>query len=190
MTSPMMLKKILATLAVTMLLIPQLVFAQSATLLPGKSANIEAFKQEYNNFPKEEKEKLAKQGINNACEYFLRFVEETVQAPGDDIYSTRDYIRVASAEDRSDVLACAIESGGIHLWMLPYFITGIVNFLIYIAGTVAVLFVLLGGFWYMTGGLTDDKEKGKKTITYALMGLVITLLAWIIVNIIMVQVTG
>jgi hypothetical protein len=41
----------------------------------------------------------------------------------------------------------------------------------------------------MTGGITDDKEKGKKTITYALIGLSITLLAWILVNIIQVAIT-
>lgn len=87
-------------------------------------------------------------------------------------------------------LGCAIKTGRISLWMLPYFISYFANFFIGIAATVSLLFVLLGGFWYMTGGLTDDKEKGKKTIFYALLGMVITLLAWIFVNIIQVQVTG
>lgn len=93
-------------------------------------------------------------------------------------------------EARDWYLTCAIRTGHVRLYMLPYFITYIANFLIGIAGTISVLFVILGGFWYMTGSITDDKEKGKKTITYALAGLGIALLAWIIVNVIQVQVTG
>jgi hypothetical protein len=92
-------------------------------------------------------------------------------------------------ESRETYMSCAIKTGAIHLWMLPYFISYFADFFLGIAGLISVLFVLLGGFWYMTGGVTDDKEKGKKTITYALMGLVLTLLAWIIVNVLQVQVT-
>lgn len=92
-------------------------------------------------------------------------------------------------ETRECVLSLSIKYGRVHLWMLPYFITYFADFFLGIAGLISVLFVLLGGFWYMTGGVTDDKEKGKKTITYALLGLVLTLLAWIIVNVIQVQVT-
>ncbi|HCW31897.1 MAG: hypothetical protein UT55_C0076G0003 [Candidatus Peregrinibacteria bacterium GW2011_GWE2_39_6] len=98
--------------------------------------------------------------------------------------------KIKALESRDDYLACAVKTGKLHLWMLPYFITYIANFFIGIAGTVSVLSVMLGGFWYMSGGLTDDKEKGKKTITYALIGLVITLLAWILVNVIQVQLTS
>lgn len=93
-------------------------------------------------------------------------------------------------ERQNSILSCAIKTGRIHLWMLPYFISYIANFLIAIAGTISVLSVVMGGFWYMTGGFTDDKEKGKKTIMYALIGLGLTLTAWIIVNVIQVQVTG
>lgn len=167
MTSHMMLRKILATLAFTALLLPQVVFAQQTTLLPGGEVSEDFCRSAFI-----ESGEAGEQEVLNKIDNPYYFKNE------------------ANAEARKALLSCAIKFGKIHLWMLPYFITGIVNFLIYISGTIAVLFVLLGGFWYMTGGLTDDKEKGKKTITYALMGLVITLLAWIIVNIIMVQVTG
>ena len=94
------------------------------------------------------------------------------------------------AEVKETVLACAIKTGRIRLWMMPYFVSYFANFFIGISGTVSLLFVVMGGFWYMTGGITDDKEKGKKTITYALMGMGITLLAWVIVNVIQVQITS
>lgn len=175
-----MFKKILALLVLSALLLPQLVFAQQTTLLPGTSDYFIHYQEKYDDLGTEEKK-----NYKSACDYYLKkLVEIGAQKTLDDKF------KASSPEIRQDILSCALERGELHLWMLPYFVTGIVNFLIYIAGTIAVLFVLLGGFWYMTGGLTDDKEKGKKTITYALMGLVITLLAWIIVNIIMVQVTG
>ncbi|EKD93325.1 MAG: hypothetical protein ACD_28C00178G0003 [uncultured bacterium] len=91
---------------------------------------------------------------------------------------------------RDIYLGCAIQTGKLRLWMLPFFITYFIDFFIGIAGTISVLFVMLGGFWYITGGIVDDKEKGKNTIKWALVGLGITLLAWILVNVIQVQVSG
>lgn len=114
-------------------------------------------------------------------------------AAGGNIQSmTPDALRTAyttDSEQAEAILACAIKSGYIRLWMLPYYVSYIANFFISIAGVISLLFVILGGFWYMTGGLTDDKEKGKKTIMYALLGFVLTLLAWILVNVVQVQVS-
>lgn len=108
----------------------------------------------------------------------------------DDVAGARNFFMSSDAETQRNYLACAVKTGKVRLWMLPYFVSYIVNFFIYIAGIISLLFVVLGGFWYMAGGITDDKEKGKKTIFYALVGLVLTLLAWIIVNVIQVQVTN
>lgn len=91
---------------------------------------------------------------------------------------------------RDGILGCAIQTGNIHLWMIPYFITYIIEFLITIAGLISVLFIILGGYLYAWGGLTEDKEKGKKTVMYALIGFVLATLGWIIVNIIQVQLTS
>lgn len=115
-------------------------------------------------------------------------IEEAFRLGVEDSYlQTWDSLDSAT---RNCVLSLSIKYGSVHLWMIPYYLTYFADFFIGLAGLISVLFVLLGGFWYMTGGLTDDKEKGKKTVTYALLGLVLTLLAWLIVNIIQVQVTG
>lgn len=51
------------------------------------------------------------------------------------------------------------------------------------ASLVAVVFIVIGGINYMTSaGDTQKTEKGKKTIIYALIGLVICALAFAIVN--------
>lgn len=90
---------------------------------------------------------------------------------------------------RQDILGCALKTGQIRLWMAPFYITSLIQFLIGLAGLVAVIFIIVGGYKYVIGGLTDDKESGKKTIKFAIIGLVVSLLAWIIVNIIQVQIT-
>ncbi|MBU1090215.1 hypothetical protein KKF38_05525, partial [Patescibacteria group bacterium] len=54
--------------------------------------------------------------------------------------------------------------------------------LILLAGGIAILFAIIGGYKYMNGSVSDDKEAGKKTIGYALAGCAIALLAWTTVS--------
>lgn len=96
----------------------------------------------------------------------------------------------ADNDQRANVLGCAIKTGRINLAMIPYFITYIVNFMLGLSGIICVLFIVIGGYHYVLGGLTDDKEKGKNTIKHALMGMGLALLAWTIVTVIMRAVTG
>ncbi|MBI2638395.1 hypothetical protein HYW83_02285 [Candidatus Peregrinibacteria bacterium] len=90
----------------------------------------------------------------------------------------------------STVLGCAIKTGKIRLFMVPFFITYFIQFLLSIAGLVAVLFMVIGGYKYVVGGLTEDKESGKKTILHALVGFIVALSAWIVVNFIQVALTS
>lgn len=96
----------------------------------------------------------------------------------------------SSRETQRQILGCAIQLGRIRLFMIPFFITYIIQFLLGIAGILAVLFVVFGGLKYVLGGLTEDKESGKKIITHALVGLLVALSAWIIVNLVQVVLTS
>jgi hypothetical protein len=61
----------------------------------------------------------------------------------------------------------------------------VVDLVFIIAGMTAVLFVVIGGFRYIVSAGSDDQAKaGRKTITYALIGLVIIILAYTIVSVI------
>lgn len=91
----------------------------------------------------------------------------------------------ATADDRMNLLGCAIKTGRISLAMLPYFVTYFANYLLGIVGILVVLFIVLGGYFYIWGGLTEKKEKGKQYITHALMGLAVASIAWILVNAVM-----
>lgn len=61
------------------------------------------------------------------------------------------------------------------------FIKNIISFLVGIAGAVAVVFIIIGGFQYITSsGHPEKLEKAKKTLLYAAIGLVIVLAAYVI----------
>ncbi len=62
-------------------------------------------------------------------------------------------------------------------------ITTVTNLLLGIAGAVAVIFIIVGGIQYATSGGSEDKTRtAKSTITNAVIGLIITILAFVIVN--------
>jgi hypothetical protein len=51
------------------------------------------------------------------------------------------------------------------------------------AGILAVVFIIIGGFKYtISGGDASGIKSAKETITYAIIGLIVTLLAFGIVN--------
>ena len=74
--------------------------------------------------------------------------------------------------------------------MMPFFVTYLIQFLLQIAGLIAVLFIVFGGFKYVTGGLIEDKESGKKAVIHAIIGLLVALSAWIVVNFIQMALTS
>ena len=62
-------------------------------------------------------------------------------------------------------------------------ITTILESIIAIAGTISVIYIVVGGVQYMTSAGDSSKvEKAKKTILYACIGLIICALAFAIVN--------
>lgn len=60
---------------------------------------------------------------------------------------------------------------------------GILNGMFIVAGALSVLFVVIGGLRYvLSNGEPKDIEAAKNTIMYAVLGLIISLLAFGIVN--------
>lgn len=62
-------------------------------------------------------------------------------------------------------------------------ITNILSAIIGVAGLVSVAYIIVGGIQYMTSsGDSNKTEKAKKTILYALIGLIVCALSFAIVN--------
>ena len=89
-----------------------------------------------------------------------------------------------------NALGCAVKLGRTRLYMMPFFIMYLTKFLLGIAGLISVIFIILGGYNYATGGLTEDKEGGKKYIKNALIGLIVSMSAWIVVSLVQAVLTS
>ncbi len=126
---------------------------------------------------------------NKGCEFELEVNKEAFQSL-EGLKTVLQRQSKTGSEDLESILGCAIKTGKVRLYMVPFFITYLIQFLLSIAGLVAVLFMVIGGYKYVVGGLTEDKESGKKTILHALMGFVVALSAWIVVNFIQVALTS
>lgn len=79
-------------------------------------------------------------------------------------------------------LAESFQTGNFQLWQLTDYAFYLVELLVFFAGGIAVLFIVIGGYQYMIGAVSEDKEAGKKTLGFALGGFAVCLLAWLIVS--------
>lgn len=65
---------------------------------------------------------------------------------------------------------------------LNQFFNGLFTFGIVIAGFLAVVMIAVGGIQYMSTDAVSGKGEGRERITYALMGLLLILFSWILLN--------
>ncbi len=66
---------------------------------------------------------------------------------------------------------------------LTHLIAYIARVILYLIGVIAVLFLIIGGFQYITSaGNPDSIEKAKTTILYAIVGIIACLLAYAVVT--------
>lgn len=88
----------------------------------------------------------------------------------------------SSTNDKFRDLAISFQTGKFELYQLGTYVQYLIEVLIVFAGGIAVLFIVIGGYKYIVGGASDDKTAGKKTITYAVAGFIVSVLAWSVVN--------
>lgn len=64
-------------------------------------------------------------------------------------------------------------------------IVGVIRFLLALLLALAVLMIIIGGFIYLTSAGNEDKAKnGRKTVMYAIYGLIIVILSYTLVNVV------
>ncbi|HSX48356.1 MAG TPA: hypothetical protein VLF41_02555 [Candidatus Nanoarchaeia archaeon] len=79
-----------------------------------------------------------------------------------------------------------IDAQGINA--VPVIIANLINILMFFAGVLSVIFVIIGGIRYATSAGNPTAVQGaKKTLTYAIGGLLLSLLAVVIVNFIFIK---
>jgi hypothetical protein len=72
--------------------------------------------------------------------------------------------------------------GNLNRGGIPLLLANVIGIASLAAGVVAVIFIIVGGIQYIGSGGGDGLVKAKKTITYAVSGLVIAILAYTIVS--------
>jgi hypothetical protein len=61
----------------------------------------------------------------------------------------------------------------------------VINILLTVSGVIAVLFIIYGGFLYITSaGNEEQVEKGRKALVNSIIGLVVIILSYVLVNVI------
>lgn len=94
--------------------------------------------------------------------------------------SLQDGVKCAKGTDQADTL---FGTGGIF--------STIVNVLLFIIGAVAVIMLIYGGIRYvLSGGDASAVTAAKNTILYAIVGIIVAILAYAIVNFVVYRLTG
>ena len=73
--------------------------------------------------------------------------------------------------------------------LLPNTLDNITNVLLYVAGAVAVIIIIISGIRYVTStGDSTRVKQAKDTLLYAIVGLIVVILAYAIVNFVATQI--
>ena len=78
----------------------------------------------------------------------------------------------------------AIRKGEIHASDIPELIKSAIDFFMWLAWTIAVIFVIIWAYKILFWSLEQDKTKWKDTIFMALWGFALAALSWFIVKLI------
>lgn len=84
---------------------------------------------------------------------------------------------------------CNVSKENLRTWQIelnsiPCLIQSTTNYLLGIAGTISVIFIIIWAYQILFGSLTQNTTKWKDTIISALIGFTLAALSWFIVKLI------
>jgi len=77
---------------------------------------------------------------------------------------------------------CNFITGEFDFDCVPLYVGYLIQIVFAMSGGFALMEILKGGYQIGMGGLTGDKEGGKKRVTWALIGLALCILSFVIVD--------
>lgn len=92
--------------------------------------------------------------------------------------------QTSAADNILGISNSRLREGNIHANDIPGIISSAINFFMSIAGTIAVIFIIIGAYKILFGSLQQDKTKWKDTIIMALGWFALAALAWMIIKVI------
>ncbi len=84
----------------------------------------------------------------------------------------------------NEISAERIRSWDIHTDDIPNIISWAIDFLMWIAWTITIIFIIVGAFKMTLWSMTNKSQEWKKTIFLAIWGFVVASLAWVIVKLV------
>lgn len=106
----------------------------------------------------------------------LAVVAQTTTTGGDKVQSGLDGIKGAYPAGRAQ---------GENVQDLKSLIKTILEWALYLAAVVTIIFIVIGGYYYITAAGNDARAtSGRKTLVNALIGLVLVVLSYMIVQIV------
>ena len=85
---------------------------------------------------------------------------------------------------------CDFNTGVIDAECIPVFIAHIIKFIFGFTGAFFLLMIIWSGYQIALGGVTQDKEKGKNRLIFAIVGFIICTLTFFIIDFIVSTVAG
>ena len=157
------------------LLLPSAAMAQDFSIIPkaqNRSVNctkiMSIFHQKY----------ISESGEYNSYSRFQKTAQNALAAAG----GAGDDLKGTAAVN--EILGCGIVTGRIRLYFWKPFVAYIIKNLSLLASVLAMLFISIGGYQYFMAVITGEDSNAKNTIKHAIIGLVLALSSWIIVDLV------
>jgi hypothetical protein len=84
--------------------------------------------------------------------------------------------------ETSGVTGDNLKQWNIHIGDIPNMIRWVIDFLLWVAGTISIIFVIVWAYQILFWSLSGDKSKWKNTIVAALIWFALASLAWFIIR--------
>lgn len=169
-------KIIISNLLLAAIALPQVAFAQQFSIVPKSSSSttgctriMATFHQEYQKAP----------GSYNS---YARFQAAAENAVGQAEPAPEQAIKGEQAVN--EILACGFVTGRMRLYFWKPLVAYIIKGLSILASALAMLFITIGGYQYFMAVISGEDSDAKNTIKHAILGLVLALSSWIIVDLV------
>jgi hypothetical protein len=84
----------------------------------------------------------------------------------------------------NQLLGCGITTGRIRLYFWKPYVAYLIQILSVLTGALSMLFITLGGYQYFYAMVSGEDSNAKNTVKNAILGLVLSLSSWIIVEVV------
>ena len=102
---------------------------------------------------------------------------------------------IASAQPINGVIqagiqGCDFTTGRLASSCIPNFVAHLIAFIFSLLGVFFLANVMYGGYEIALGGITGDKESGKRRLTWSVIGLIVAICAFIILDLVLSVITN